>query len=254
MAVVTLLTDYGLADTYVGQVKGAVLRVAPNATLVDLTHTVPPQNVFTGAFLLWTAVEAFAPGTIHVAVVDPGVGTARRGIAVRAKRGDLLVGPDNGLLVPACERLGGVADAVELTETRFFGPQRSTTFHGRDVFGPVAGHLANGVPLEQLGPRIEDLDLSIELPRAEAGCGEVIYIDGFGNVVTSFRAEDLPARFSVEIAGRIIDGAPHPHFQAVGPGELAAIIGSSGLLEVCERDGNAASTLSVELGEPVRVK
>lgn len=254
MAVITLLTDYGLTDTYVGQVKGAILSVAPDAAIVDLTHAVPPQNVFTGAFLLWTAVEAFVPGTIHLAVVDPGVGTARRPIALRARRGDLLVGPDNGLLVPACERLGGIDRAVELTEARFHGARRSTTFHGRDVFGPVAGHLANGISLEQLGSSIEDLDRSIGLPRAKAGRGEVIHIDGFGNLVTSFWAEDLPPRFSVEIAGRIISGAPHPHFQAVGPRGLAAIIGSSGLLEICQRDGNAASMLGVGLGEPVVVK
>ena len=107
MALVTLLTDFGLDDTYVGQVKGAILSVAPNATLVDLTHAVPPQDVQAGAFLLWSAVEPFPAGTIHLAVVDPGVGSARRAIAIRSARGDVFVGPDNGLLLPAVERLGG---------------------------------------------------------------------------------------------------------------------------------------------------
>src|ERR1700694_1457365 len=137
MAVVSLLTDFGLDDTYVGQVKGAILSVAPDATLIDLTHAVPPHDVLAGACLLCSAVEPFPAGTIHLAVVDPGVGSERRAIALRVARGDVFVGPDNGLLVPAVERLGGRAQAVELTESRFWRPTQSRTFHGRDVFGPV---------------------------------------------------------------------------------------------------------------------
>ena len=152
MAIVTLLTDFGLADTYVGQVKGAILSVAPSAVLVDLSHAVPPQDVFAGAFLLWSAVEPFPAGTIHLAVVDPGVGSDRRAIAVRSARGDLFVGPDNGLLLPALERLGGRQAAVELTERAYWRAESrrvpSTTFHGRYIFGPVAGRLAEDLPLE----------------------------------------------------------------------------------------------------------
>src|ERR1700680_3093312 len=156
MTIVTLLTDFGLDDTYVGQVKGAILSVAPNATLVDLTHAVPPQDVQAGAFLLWSAVEPFAAGTIHLAVVDPGVGSARRAIALRSARGDVFVGPDNGLLLPAVERLGGCQVAMALPERAYWrlGKDPARTFHGRDVFGPVAGHLAAGVPLEHVGRAI----------------------------------------------------------------------------------------------------
>src|SRR3954447_13825890 len=136
MPLVSLLTDFGTTDTYVGQMKAAILRVAPAATLVDLTHAVPAQDVQAGAFLLWTAVEAFPPGSLHLAVVDPGVGSRRRAVAVRSRRGDVLVGPDNGLLLPALEQLGGLGAAVELTESAYWGPLRSSTFHGRDLFAP----------------------------------------------------------------------------------------------------------------------
>src|SRR5437764_11323843 len=159
MTIVSLLTDFGLADTYVGQMKGAILATAPSATLVDLTHAVPPQDVQAGAFLLWSAVEAFSAGTIHVAVVDPGVGSSRRGLAIRCARGDTFVGPDNGLLVPAVDRLGGALTTVSLSDQRFWrttATSASATFHGRDVFGPVAGRVACGVPLEDLGPEVTD--------------------------------------------------------------------------------------------------
>src|SRR5947209_1765105 len=141
MAVITLLTDFGFADAYVGQMKGAILAVAGSVTLVDLTHAVAPQDVLAGAFLLWSAVEPFAAGTIHVAVVDPGVGSARRAVALRAVRGDVFIGPDNGLLWPAVERLGGCALAVELNEPRFWRPNPSSTFHGRDLFGAIPGQV-----------------------------------------------------------------------------------------------------------------
>src|SRR5579872_6120862 len=148
MATITLLTDFGLTDTYVAQVKGGILAISPSATIVDLTHQVPPQDVRAGAFLLWSAVEAFPPGTVHLAVVDPGVGSARRAIAIKARGGHTLVGPDNGLLMPAVQRLGVTAVAVELTQSRFWREQQaSATFHGRDIFGPVAAHLASGISI-----------------------------------------------------------------------------------------------------------
>lgn len=257
MATVTLLTDYGLLDTYVGQVKGAILRVAPSAQLVDLTHQVPAQDVRAGAFLLWTAVEAFAPRTIHLAVVDPGVGTTRRAVAIRSARGDLLVGPDNGLLVPAAEKLGGVTEAVALTREQFHGPARSTTFHGRDVFGPVAGHLASGAALASLGGPAPDLDRSIAFPapvRTASGWrGEVLHVDGFGNLITNLPAAILPERFSVRVGPTTL-AAPHPHFQSVARGELWALVGSAGLLEVGVRDGDAAARLGVATGAAIEVE
>jgi len=255
VATITLLTDFGLADTYVGQVKGAILAIAPGATLVDLTHAVTPQDVFGGAFLLWSAVEAFPRGTVHVAVVDPGVGSARRAIAIRCIRGDQFVGPDNGLLVPAVERLGGVELAVELSESRYWRPKPSNTFHGRDIFGPAAGHLANGVPPGQLGREIEDPVL-LKLPEPNGLDGEVIHVDTFGNLITNIPARALPQRFEVRLQvrlqeRRVVSGS---HYAAVGRGELIALVGSADLLELSARDASAAELTGAIRGTRVSVQ
>lgn len=251
MSVVTLLTDFGTADSYVGQVKGAILSVAPSAQLVDLTHTVPPQDVFAGAYLLWTAVAAFPAGTIHVAVVDPGVGSARRAIALRTARGDFLVGPDNGLLQPAAERLGGIQTAVELTQREFWRPAPSTTFHGRDIFGPIAAHLAVGTPLEALGAPVDDL-VRLELPLAHGPHGEVLHVDTYGNLITNVPADVLPPRYVVRLGSVVV--RPAASYAAVEPGGLLALIGSSGLLEISARDANAAATLGARRGTRVVVE
>jgi len=258
MPLVSLLTDFGAVDTYVGQMKAAILRVAPAATLVDLTHAVPAQDVRAGAFLLWTAVEAFPPGSLHLAVVDPGVGSRRRAVAVRSRRGDVLVGPDNGLLLPALEQLGGLSAAVELADSTYWGPLRSSTFHGRDLFAPVVGHLAAGVPLERVGRPLERLEAPFRIPPPEVEegfpVGEVIHVDTYGNLITNLPGAQLPARFRVRVGLTVVEGAPHPHYQAVAPGELLALVGSSGLLEIAARDGSAASVLGAERGERVHIE
>ncbi len=258
MPLVSLLTDFGAADTYVGQMKAAILRVAPEAILVDLTHAVPAQDVRAGAFLLWTAVEAFPPGSLHLAVVDPGVGSSRRAVAVRSRRGDVLVGPDNGLLLPALEQLGGLSAAVELTDSTYWGPLRSSTFHGRDLFAPVVGHLAAGVPLERVGRSLERLEVPFRIPTpgVEEGLplGEVIHVDTYGNLITNLPGAQLPARFRVRVGLTVVEGAPHPNYQAVAPGELLALVGSSGLLEISAREGSAASVLGAERGERVHIE
>jgi S-adenosylmethionine hydrolase len=244
---VTLLTDFGLTDTYVGQVKGAILALSPSVTIVDLTHAVPPQDVLAGAFLLWSAVEVFPSGTIHLAVVDPGVGSSRRAVAIRASRGDIFVGPDNGLLIPAADRLGGSHAAVELTGRAPI----SSTFHGRDVFAPVAGHLANGVPLERLGSPITDLT-RIELPTPRGVDGEVLHVDIYGNLVTNIPATSLPPRFEALVNGHAARQAEF--YAAVGPGELLALVGSAGLLEISARDASAAAVTGAARGSPVSVR
>ncbi len=255
---ISLLTDFGLKDTYVGQMKAALLRLAPEALLVDLTHEVPAQDVKAGAFLLWSAVEAFPEGSLHLAVVDPGVGSTRRAVAARTRRGDVLVGPDNGLLVPALEQLGGLDAAVELNVPEYWGPRQSRTFHGRDVFAPVVGHLAAGVPLERLGRALRDLErpLSFPPPGEEDGCpvGEVLHMDPYGNLITNLPGAVLPARFRVHVGSRVIEGAPHAHYQTVDSGEPLSLVGSAGLLEVSVRDGSAARVLGVGRGARVRIE
>jgi S-adenosylmethionine hydrolase len=250
--IVTLLSDFGPFDTYAAQMKGAILAVAPESVLVDLTHSVPPQDVRTGAFHLWAAVEAFPAGTVHLAVVDPGVGTNRPALAARARRGDLFVGPDNGLLMAAVNRLGGLAAAVQLEEPRFFRDRISFTFHGRDVFGPIAGYLARGGRLEELGPPITRVDRSVDFARPENDgqrvMGEVLHADVYGNLVTNIPASMLPPAFEVRMGNKVIRDAPHRSYQDVDSGAPLALVGSSGLLEIAVRDGSAKNLLKAKVG------
>ena len=249
-ALVTLLTDFGARDTYVGQVKGAILSVAPGVALVDLTHAVPPQDVRAGAFLLATAVQAFPVGSVHLAVVDPGVGSTRRAVAVESERGDRLVGPDNGLLWPAIVRLGGLTRAVELRERGFWRSDHpSVTFHGRDIFGPVAGHLARGLDLSALGPPLADLT-RLELPRATDTRGEGLFVDTYGNLITNFPASDAA---DLDVRLRVGDHTARraAHYAAADEGALIVVAGSAGWLEISVRNGSAASLTGAMRGTPV---
>jgi S-adenosylmethionine hydrolase len=251
--VITLLTDFGLADTYVGQVKGAIFSVSPGAHVVDLTHAVGPQDVVGGAFLLWSAVAAFPAGSVHVAVVDPGVGSARRGVAVRCGRGDTFVGPDNGLLIPAVEHLGGLAHAVELTQRGYWRPTPSTTFHGRDIFGPVGAHIARGVALEALGPELDPRELvRLSLPEPNGLEGEVLHVDTYGNLISNLPAHRLPAHYVVHVGGLVVQ--PARNYADVPPGALLALVGSAGLLEISARDASAATRLGARRGTRIDVE
>jgi S-adenosylmethionine hydrolase len=222
-------------------VHGAILSDCPSASIVDLTHAVAPQDVFGGAFLLWTAVSAFPAGSVHVAVVDPGVGSSRRAIALQSRRGDALVGPDNGVLWPDLERLGGLARAISLPT-----PARATTtFHGRDIFAPAAARLACGEPLETLGQPIHD-PLQFVFPSPEGTTGEVLHVDIYGNLVTNLPAEQLaPIRIGSHVA------RPVSFYAEVAPGELLSIVGSAGLVEISVRDGNAAALTRARRGTPL---
>ncbi|MBX5484279.1 MAG: SAM-dependent chlorinase/fluorinase [Myxococcaceae bacterium] len=257
-ALISLLTDFGLSDTYVGQVKGAIAAVAPGVTVVDLTHDVPAQDVRTGAFLLMTSVEVFPAGTVHLAVVDPGVGSLRRAIAAKAARGDVFVGPDNSLLVPALAKLGGMVEAVDISADRNWGPLRSTTFHGRDLFAPVAARIATGAALAELGPHLEALDTSWALPEpaveGDRICGEILHVDTYGNLVTNIPHTLLPARFSVTVGEAQIPDAPQSHYASVRPGELLAVTGSAGYLEISAREASASLLTQSRRGDPVIVQ
>lgn len=265
--IITLLTDFGLSDTYVGQMKGAILAVNPQAVIVDLTHEVPAQQVRQGAFLLETAAAPFPAGTIHVAVVDPGVGSERRALAIETEHA-WFVGPDNGLLsaaLPAAARPAGDAPApvplppgvraVELRNRRLHRREVAATFHGRDIFGPVAAHLSLGTPLEQCGPAAGSM-LAFPPFRAErlAGGGlraRVAAIDHFGNLITDARAEDLPpGAFTVTCQGHTLRGPVRTYADAAGP---VALVGSAGFLEIAVPGGSAAALLGAQPGDEVRV-
>jgi S-adenosylmethionine hydrolase len=255
--IVTLTTDFGLRDPFVGIMKGVILSICPSARLVDLTHDLPPQDVQGGGLALEAAVAYFPPGTVHLGVVDPGVGSGRRAIAVRSA-GHYLVGPDNGLFTFAFEGAGWTA--VGLTAPEYRLPHVSRTFHGRDIFAPAAAYLAAGVPLERLGHRVENpVRLSRPACRLEGGMliGEVLDSDRFGNLLTSIpagRLEEIPGEggLALDVAGRPVRGLVQAYAEAAD-GEPAVIVGSTGRLEIFVNGGSARDRLGVGRGAPIRV-
>jgi S-adenosyl-L-methionine hydrolase (adenosine-forming) len=193
--VITFLSDFGLQDDFVGTCHGVIKRIAPEAEIIDITHGIPPQHVLQGALVLSNTLP-YMPEGVHLAVVDPGVGGHRRPLALRTVDGRLLVGPDNGLLVPAAERLGGVAAAHELANPNYALDTVSRTFHGRDLFSPAAAHLARGIALEELGPPIDQQALvQIDVPTPDVGQNRiratVLYVDHFGNIQLNLTREHL---------------------------------------------------------------
>ncbi|GIW42495.1 MAG: hypothetical protein KatS3mg076_3072 [Candidatus Binatia bacterium] len=258
MTLVTLLTDFGTRDAFVGIMKGVILGICPEAKLVDLTHEIPPQDVLAGALVLRSAVGYFPQGTVHVAVVDPGVGSRRRGLAVRTRKA-WLVGPDNGILEPAA-RLLGVRECFVLSDPRYFLPRPSRTFHGRDIFAPVAAHLARGVEGRELGkPTKLPRRLRIPTPRRRGRTlsGEILYVDRFGNLFTNVTARDLEFFSGKKLSVSISSGRSIPMkatYSDVRPGAPVALVNSWGHLEIAVRNGNAARELGLGRGAPVRVQ
>jgi S-adenosylmethionine hydrolase len=254
--VITLMTDFGDADVYVGVMKGVIAAVFPGARVVDLTHRVPAHDAAEAAWLLQDAYRYFPAGTVHVAVVDPGVGTARRVLGLRAGN-HLFLAPDNGILTPVHAELGREA-LVEIAEPRYLLPNASRTFHGRDVFAPAAAHLAAGVALEAMGPPVADF-VRLRLPEPcslHGGVvrGEVVRVDGFGNLITNIRRELVPRpdRAAVRVAGVALRGI-QPTYGVAGPGDVLALFGGFGVLEIAVNRGSAAQRLGVGRGQPVEV-
>lgn len=239
--VVTLLTDFGTADYFVGAVKGAILSVNPRAVIVDITHKISPQDIEAGAFTLLAAYKTFPAGTIHVGVVDPGVGSERRPIIVSANE-QLFVGPDNGLFTYICEREPSPR-IIHVTSDRYFRPLVSSTFHGRDVFAPVAAALSNGVALEEFGTEIDD---AVRLPSLETPL-RIIHIDRFGNCVTNITHDSGK---TLVVNGQRISEVRR--FYGEGDNDsLFAIRGSAGFLEISVNGGSAAKILGARRGDEV---
>lgn len=256
-AVITLTTDFGTRDPYVAEMKAVILRLNPDARLVDVTHDVAPHDVLEGALAVEAMVAVCPPGTVHLAVVDPGVGTSRRGLVVSAG-GQLFVGPDNGIFTAPLSLAD--REAFELSDPAYRRPTVAATFHGRDVFGPAAAHLTLGVPPARFGPPIGDpVRLRPATARDVTGGveGEVLGVDRFGNLITSIDAttvERLSGRggtVTVRIAGRRM-----PFVRTYGDlddGAVGALVGSHGRLEVAVREGSAAARLRAGRGARVRV-
>jgi S-adenosylmethionine hydrolase len=252
---VALLTDFGTRDWYAAALKAVILSRAPETRLVDITHEIPPQDIAAGAFTLAAAVPSFPAETVFLAVVDPGVGAGRALLAARAD-GRYFVGPDNGLLAPSLEQ-ARTRSVVRLTERRYWGPDISRTFHGRDIMAPVAAHLARGGALHRLGPphaRLAALPSPAVAARGGRVRGAIVHIDAFGNLMTNLRAARwLPARAEgravLRYRGRRV---PVVSSYADGrPGQLVAVAGSLGLLELAVPCGSAAARFRARRGEAV---
>ncbi len=258
--IITFLTDFGLEDEWVGICKGVILSIAPDAKIIDITHQIPNFDIKKGAFVLSSSLP-FMPIGIHLAVVDPGVGTRRRAIILQAGRGDYLVGPDNGLLIPASYKLGGVQNAVEINNERYFLQPVSQTFHARDIFAPVSAHLARGVEMGDFGSII-DITTLVESPwtapvikkhKIEA---EVIDIDKFGTVRLNLPADDI-SNLGI-IFGDIVEvkwGSRREEvpfketFGEAEPGNPILVIDSSGYISLAINQGNAQQEFDLEVGE-----
>jgi S-adenosyl-L-methionine hydrolase (adenosine-forming) len=259
--IITLTTDFGLEDAYVGVMKGVILGITPEARIVDISHAIGAQRVAEGTFILQAAYPFFSTGTIHVAVVDPGVGTSRLPLAIATPSG-IFVGPDNGLFAPILHELG-LADStgalrrgatvVQITNPAARLPSVSATFHGRDIFAPAAAHLARGLPISDLGPPVQSIQAPPETEpvRDSEGItrGAVIHIDHFGNAVTNIRGASLAGSEIVIAGGREIGRLVRTY----GEGRVMALVGSTGLVEIAVRNGNAAEQLGLQVGDQIQV-
>ncbi|MCL5025841.1 MAG: SAM-dependent chlorinase/fluorinase [Chloroflexi bacterium] len=255
-SIISLTTDFGYDDPYVGVMKGVILGINSEASVVDLCHTIAPQDVRGAGLVLAGAYPYFPDGAIHLAVVDPGVGSGRHCLAARTRRA-LFVAPDNGLLTAVLAE-DPPEEVVELTRSQYWLPQVSSTFHGRDILAPVAAHLSMGLPIEMLGPRIRDwVILPSSGPERQADgslIGHIIRIDHFGNLITDLRSADLhDAATTAVFTIKDVQVVGLSRYYAERDG-LMALVGSTGNIEIALRNGSAATQLSADRGDLVRVR
>ncbi len=265
--IITLLTDFGLCDNFVGVMKGVILGINPKINIIDITHTVTPQDVFQGAFLLESSYRYFPAGTIHLVVVDPGVGSERKAIIAKTRR-YYFVGPDNGVLSLALKAEGEAVDVVSITNRKFFLEPVSQTFHGRDIFAPVAAYLSRGRGITEFGP-LQKGYKSLKLPQPEiisspAGKGKkilqgrIIYIDRFGNLITNIQEEFFrefvgARKFRIYLKNKIIDRISKSYMDPEKNKPLA-IFGSFANLEISVSRGSARDYFSAKVGLKVSVE
>jgi hypothetical protein len=259
--IITLLSDFGLKDPYVAEMKAVILSICPEARIVDISHEIEKFNMRMGAFILASAAPHFPAGSIHVAVVDPGVGTKRRPIIVETKR-CLYVGPDNGLLMLVAQK-ESISHVYHVSNPRYMLPRVSRTFHGRDVFSPAAAHLARGFPPFEFGPEIHDYVIpEFANPRIvkDKLFGEILHIDDFGNIVSNISAEDLEkicvlegCPFHVKLEGKTLALKLCSAYGEVQAKKPLGIIGSSDFLEISINRGNASKVFKAKIGDSLRV-
>ncbi len=257
--IITLTTDFGYQDYYVSALKAVILRICPEVRLVDISHDLPPQDIMAGAWVLKNTAFLYPPETIHLAVIDPGVGGERRPVLVKAG-GHYFVGPDNGLfsLVVESEKDKGEYRVVELTNSGYWREDVSSTFHGRDIFAPVAAHLCNGVDMSNLGRELSELTTyrwAKPISDDEGIQGWIVHIDRYGNLVTNIpesiiAKHEIKSGLKIYVGNTILKNISHT-FSEVSDGEPVAMIGSSGMLEIAINKGNAEQMLGIEKGAPV---
>jgi S-adenosylmethionine hydrolase len=261
---ITFLSDFGLQDDFVGTCHGVIKRIAPEAEIIDITHGIPPQHVLQGALVLSNTLP-YMPEGVHLAVVDPGVGGHRRPLALRTGDGRFLVGPDNGLLLPAASSLGGIAAAHELANPDYALDTVSRTFHGRDLFSPAAAHLARGIPLEELGPPIDQQALvRIDVPEPEVGHNRiratVLYVDHFGNIQLNLRREHLEeadvhpgVRVELELMLERYYAVAARTYAEAGSGDIILYEDAYGNVAVAISGGSAAEMFGAGAGDEVKI-
>lgn len=252
---ITLTTDFGYRDSFAGIMKGVIKRIDPDAQVIDLTHGIPPQDIMAAALTLRHSVPYFSDGTIHVVVVDPGVGGKRRPLLIECA-GNYFIGPDNGVLSLAVMNKPKLI--IELTNSEYFLQPSGSTFHGRDIFAPAAAYLSRGVPVHAFGPSSSFAELHIpEAVRDQTVIeGEIIYIDGYGNLFTNVYAEDLASlpRSQINIAvGSTRIQNLMPSYDSVAQDQLTAVVNSWGMLEIAEYKGNAQQRCGAKVGDKVIV-
>ena len=257
--ITTLTTDFGLKDPYVAEMKGTILSICPNTTIVDVTHEIAKFNTRMGAYVLASAAQYFPKNSVHVVVVDPGVGTNRRPIVIKTTQG-FFVGPDNGILVLAAEKQGMIC-IHELSNPQFMLPKISNTFHGRDIFAPAAAHLLNGVKPAELGPKISEAvkyGFAKVTLRNGVLVGEVLHVDGFGNIITNINEKEaaqnnLKGEISVELSGHQLKLKLSKSYGETEHEEPLALIGSHGFLEISLNQNSAAEKFKSKLGDRVTI-
>ncbi|MEM2970844.1 MAG: SAM-dependent chlorinase/fluorinase [Candidatus Bathyarchaeia archaeon] len=257
--IITLTTDFGLKDPYVAEIKAVILGISPNTTIVDITHNVEKFNVRMGAYILACASQYFPKGTIHVAVVDPNVGTERRAVLVQTEHA-FYIGPDNGVLALTLKNQK-IKHVYEIKNKQFMMPKISNTFHGRDVFAPVAAHLANGTPSEKFGPEIGEIvtpRFARVVRRRDVLVGEVLHVDDFGNVITNFgekelKRVDVKDAVEVELRNARLRLRFCRFYAEVEPQKPLALIGSHNFLEIAVNQGDAAENFKIKAGDKVKL-
>jgi S-adenosylmethionine hydrolase len=259
-SIVTLTTDFGLRDPYIAEMKAVILNLSSNVTILDISHGIDKFDIRMGAYVLASASSYFPAGTIHVAVVDPSVGSQRRSIMIETEQA-FFIGPDNGILALACSK-NTTRHIYEITNRKMMLPVVSGTFHGRDIFAPAAAYLANGVPSKEFGPEIHEIvrpEFANLIQKRKALQGEVIYVDDFGNIVTNFHKQDLNVRktkgfIKINLGRETKELKFCRSYAEVEKQSPLVMIGSHGFLEIAVNEGNAAKKLGVKIGDSIAIQ